>query len=130
MGLFWTPNCVVGGNKEIFEGVPESVKSFAREKLQEGWRYYAVDQSRGRCYYDNKAITIPLWVIKSNKPGKKIWYVSHELAHVYAGSNAMHGPKFMEWLKKICPEEHQHWELGYKPRNALSAGITFNKDFL
>jgi hypothetical protein len=29
----------------------------------------------------------------------------------------------MEWLKRICPAESLHFELEYKPRNAMAAGI-------
>jgi len=127
----WKPNCIVESISlsELFNGVPESVRVYAREQIRAGWRFYPVNQCRGRCYYKAKAITIPLWVIQSTLPGKKIWYISHELAHTYT-SGDIHGQKFMNQLKAICPQEHQHWEINYKPRTAIAAGISFNKDFL
>lgn len=129
--LLWQPNCVVPGMgiKDIFTDIPESVKEYAREKQREGWRYFVVEQNRGRCYHLHRVITIPLWVIRSTKPGKKIWYVSHELAHTYTYGDK-HGQRFMAKLREICPEDAQHWEIGYKPRAAIAAGISFSKDFL
>jgi predicted metal-dependent hydrolase len=119
----WQPNCVVPiSTKELFSDVPEQIKVFAREVIQQGWRFFVVKQDRGRCYYDSGTITIPLWVINNPKPGKKFWYIAHELAHVYTkGDN--HGSKFMAKLKEICPKEYQHFELNYKPRAAFAAGI-------
>jgi predicted metal-dependent hydrolase len=131
MGELWKPNCIVEsiGNKALFLAVPESVKEYAREKQREGWRFFVVTQTRGRCYYDYKVITIPLWVLESPAKGKLVWYISHELAHTYTQGDK-HGQRFMTQLKAICPEEFQHWEIEYKPRNAIAAGINFNKDFL
>lgn len=110
---------------EIPKSSPESVKEYARTLIKDGWKIYAVAQDRGRCYYRSKVITIPVWVI--NIGGTKLcWYFSHEMAHAYnfrAGTCDHHGPNFMEWLKKICPENAIHHELGYKPRNATAAGI-------
>lgn len=111
--------------KLIASSSPESVKQYARTLINEGWRIFAVDQDRGRCYYREKVITIPVWVIKIG--GTKLcWYLCHEMAHAYnfkAKTCDHHGPNFMEWLKKICPENAIEHELGYKPRNAASAGI-------
>lgn len=109
--------------RTLFEGVPESVKNQARQKQSEGWKFYAVDQDRGRCYYGSRVITIPVWVITRRSIGERIWYISHELAHSFAGWRANHGSDFMEELKRICPPEFVHFELGYKPRNASAAGI-------
>ena len=109
---------------ELFVDVPTSVRDWAKQCIRNGWRIYTVSQRRGRCYPRQKVITIPVWVITlTDKPGKKIWYISHELAHAMDECRHNHGPEFMEWLKTICPEEHLHWELGYKPRNARAAGI-------
>jgi hypothetical protein len=108
----------------LFRDVPESVKEYARKLRDNGWKFYAVSQRRGRCYYHAKLITIPVWCISSKRGvGYKIWYISHELAHAMDECKHDHGPQFMEWLKKICPPEHIKWELGYKPRNATKAGI-------
>lgn len=106
----------------VFKDIPESVKTFIRPKLADGWRFYATKQTRGRCYYRSKVVTIPVWVIESKLPGKKIWYVSHEVAHTYTPGD-QHDQLFMAKLREICPEQYQHYEIGYKPRNALAAGI-------
>jgi len=109
--------------KEWLGDIPESVKIHVRNCASQGWRFYPVNQKRGRCYYNDAVITIPMWVIRSPLEGKKIWYISHEIAHVYTPRDN-HGSKFMARLREICPKEFQHWEIGYKPRNAIAAGIT------
>lgn len=92
---------------------------------------YAVDQDRGRAYFNKdgkRVITIPVWATKRGELHLE-WYCAHELAHhfnQYSGTNDNHGPEFMRWLKKLCPERSIHFELGYKPRNAASAGIKEN----
>jgi hypothetical protein len=118
--MVWIP-----GMATMFTDVPESVKDIARKFRADGWKYYAVSQQRGRCYYRPKVITIPQWVIEQKDITKKIWYISHEISHASAGWRAAHGPEFMETLKQICPENSIHHELGYKPRNAAAAGIGF-----
>lgn len=87
------------------------------------WRIYAVDQRNGRCYPSRAVITIPVWAIRRNleRPGYLVWYVAHELAHCFTRDN--HGPDFMAALRMICPEDYQHHEHGYKPRNAKAAGV-------
>lgn len=96
-----------------------------RELRKKGWKFYAVAQRRGRCYFGISVITIPTWVFRADtkKPGYLVWYCSHEMAHAYAGATAKHGPMFMLWLKVICPQQYQQYELGYKPMHASSAGI-------
>lgn len=110
----------------IASSSPESVKIHGRKLIKEyDWRIYAVNQDRGRCYYRAKVITIPVWVIKIG--GTELcWYFCHEMAHAYnfmAGTCDNHGPNFMAWLIRICPENAIEHELGYKPRNAAAAGI-------
>lgn len=111
----------------LFKGVSDRVKHYGKDALASGWKIFTVKQARGRCYYRSKIITIPTWVIDRenhlSRVGEKEWYISHELAHSWAGWQAKHGPEFMEALKVICPATSIHWELGYKPRNAASAGI-------
>lgn len=107
----------------IFRDVPESVKVYARNLRDKGWKFYSVAQDRGRCYYGVKTITIPVWAIK--RPlDYKIWYISHELAHVYDDMRSNHGDPFMQKLIEICPPECIKYELGYKPRNARRNNIT------
>lgn len=87
-----------------------------------GWTFYATTSNRGRCNWPSKTITIPVWaMIKSNS--FKAWYIAHEMAHAFAGPRALHGPAFMLELKRICPDNAIHHELGYKPQNAKKAGI-------
>jgi hypothetical protein len=94
----------------------------------EDWEIFVVDQKRGTCNYVRQYITIPLWVIRKARTFKKyhgrdIWYLSHELAHI-ATRGDHHGMKFMEEMKKICPEEYQNYEYRYKPRRAKAAGVS------
>jgi hypothetical protein len=132
----YTPaNVSIEGTRHLFEDVPESVKVYARSLRDNGWRFYVCDQQSGWCIGGgHKMIIIPLWLIDinhkhytsqkvANKPGYKTYYIAHEMAHAFAGVAEQHGPRFMEWLKKICPSELIHYELEYKPRNAKSAGI-------
>jgi hypothetical protein len=107
----------------VFDGVPESVKEYARTlRDQHGWKFYPVSQSRGRCYYRPKVITIPVHAIV-RAIDYKTWYISHEMAHAYDASRSNHGDPFMRKLIEICPPEFVHHELGYKPRNAARNGI-------
>ena len=95
------------------------------EACEREWSFYVVAQSRGRCYYHIKTITVPVWAFSRNKTeaGYLLWYLAHEIAHSIAGPFAKHGPAFMLTLKRICPAHCIHYELGYKPRNAAAAGI-------
>lgn len=96
---------------------------FFKDLRSKGWKFLAVRQTRGRCYYKIKTITIPAWAY--NRSGTyRAWYIAHEMAHAYAGWEAKHGEVFMSWLQAICPADALHHELGYKPRNAANAGIT------
>ena len=120
----FTPKMIwEGGMPLIFRDVPESVKQHARALRDNGWRFYSVKQSRGRCYYDSKVITIPIHAIMHRDIGYKIYYISHELAHASIPWGHHHDAVFMAKLIEICPAEYVHYELGYKPRNAASAGI-------
>jgi hypothetical protein len=94
------------------------------ELKNKGWQVFAVDQQRGRCYYSDKVITVPVWALQSDKKGYWIYYLSHEIAHAYCGYGAGHGLQFQEKLKEICPEEYLHYELDYKPAFAAAAGIS------
>lgn len=99
------------------------INSFVKDRLDKGWNIYVVNQSRGRCWFKAQVITIPTFAIKHGK-GYCTWYISHELAHSYAGILAKHGPLFMRELIRICPAEYIHLETGYKPRLAIAAGIS------
>jgi hypothetical protein len=110
---------------QIFINVPTELKLHAKSLLDDGWRIYSVDQNRGRCYSQAKLITIPVWVIRDyiSDPTKKVWYIAHEISHAIDRCKHSHGPEFMEILIRVCPPNAIHHELGYKPRNARSAGI-------
>jgi hypothetical protein len=123
---FKPKNISTKGMQELFVGVPESVKVYARTLRDNGWRFYAVEQARGACYYSEKVITIPVWAILRRTVPYKTWYISHEIAHAIAMARdncGDHGPDFMKALQEICPLDCVHHELGYKPRLAKAAGI-------
>lgn len=97
---------------------------------------YVVDQRQGRCYYEHKTLTVPLWAYRNKDLSRGFFkhYVAHELAHVlayyrYGGKVASgHGLKFYDCLKVLAPNT-LHFELDYKPRNAAAAGITNKKQY-
>ena len=101
-----------------------------KEKLK-GWAFYGVNQQRGRCYFQERIVTIPLFAFKRNKlidqEGYLTWYIAHEISHIKAGPNAHHGPEFMAELKAICPVQYLFHETSYKPQNAKAAGIANKK---
>lgn len=107
---------------------PQSIRDVAKACIKNGWQFRAVDQTRGRCYYNIKTITIPLWVLhkqtaRARLPGFIYWYVAHELAHVLAGFSAQHGPDFQKTLISICPAQYMLYETSYKPQHASKAII-------
>lgn len=112
--------------KRVFTDVDASVKEYAKTLMDKNWSFYAVAQQRGRCYQNQRVITIPIWVINRNTR-EKVWYIAHEMSHAFDECRHEHGPEFMDWLKRICPQDCIHYELGYKPRNAAAAGITAPK---
>jgi|8_EtaG_2_1085327.scaffolds.fasta_scaffold09251_5 hypothetical protein len=96
----------------------------------------------GMTYVERHYITIPKWTIddpecasgmsrndydESLLPRYFEYYVLHELAHVLQKfedtKDRGHSEIFYKHFTRICPEELQHFELGYKPRNATSAGV-------
>lgn len=105
------------------------IKQFVEPVIKQGWQIIAVDQQRGTCYYGRKLVTIPMYAIRKGI-ADTTYYIAHEISHVYAGSKANHGALFMQWLKKICPQEWQYMEYEYKPRNALIAGLAITKEML
>lgn len=111
----------------LLKNLLPSVKAFYTELLFKDWRIYVVSSRRGWCKYKTKEISIPLWAVLKGSDYAN-WYVAHEMSHAFvyeAGyRNEQHGQVFMTFLKNICPAEFLHLELGYKPRNANSAGIS------
>ena len=103
----------------LVNGVPENVSC------------YVVNQRCGKAYFAKRTLTLPIWVfVNPRGEGFSLYYLAHELAHIAnfdAGTydyRKPHGPAFMEEFKKLCPIEYQHFEIGYKPRNAMAAGIS------
>ena len=84
---------------------------------------YVTDTRCGRC--NDKNITVPKWAYLKNekKPGYFVYYIAHEISHRYNTDGWHHDKSFYDWFKLVCPEEHQHYELGYKPRVASAMGI-------
>ena len=99
--------------------------------LNEGWRFYVVEQERGRCYNMQRVITVPIWAVQKGLD-YRTWYLSHELSHFLAfskGYRGHHGKPFMEELKNICPKNCIHFETTYKAKFAASAGISKSMHF-
>lgn len=121
--VYFTPRSInTVAAQSLFTGVPDSVKTIARELLSNGWRFYCVDQNRGTCYSGHRVITIPTWATHRSID-YKIWYICHEIAHALVSAAHGHDSVFMAKLIEICPPDCIHHELGYKPRNASAAGI-------
>lgn len=102
-----------------------TVRDTLRELVNDySWQIFTVNQSRGRCYYNTRIITIPAWAMdkEQTNPGYVTWYTAHEMSHCYEPKDG-HGDRFMGKLIEICPENCIHYELGYKPRNAARNGI-------
>jgi hypothetical protein len=111
---------------------PTVQSAYERLLLDEGWEFYVVEQSRGRCYFNARVITIPIWTFSKPDPEYRIYYVAHEMAHALTPRNAetrgdYHGPLFMHQFKEVCPKHLWHYEVEYKPRHAVAAGIVDSK---
>ena len=108
--------------------VPPPVYRRMQELTKNGWTFWAVDQSRGRCYYGPKLITIPVWVFQMTST-KLIWYICHEMSHAFVGYHvAAHGKEFMQMLISICPVNCIVHEAGYKPQNLIRAGAKLSAE--
>lgn len=90
-----------------------------------GWTFYAVDQTRGRCRYNQKVITIPVWCMQKSKRYIE-WYICHEMSHAIAGYKANHGIQFQKVLQSLCSNEAMQYELTYKAREVVRAGIVLS----
>lgn len=112
-------------NGAMWRSLPSVLQDNMLFLANNGWRFFLVEQTRGRCYPLTKEITIPCWVLAREK-GKIIQYIAHECAHAMnfiEKTNDIHGPMFMAWMKRLCPPEYWRFELTYKKRNAKSAGV-------
>lgn len=122
---------------DLFREIAAELLERAVYAISPEWKIYCCDVRRGFCRPWRKVITIPLWTTGESRvnytprdlwdrPMVWVYYIAHELAHAVADTEK-HGPEFYEAFKRLCPEELQHYELGYKPRNAKAAGITFKE---
>jgi hypothetical protein len=87
--------------------------------------------SRGGRFGSQFGIAIHPRVLRDPREGRLIYTVAHELAHVcqvWENGWTDHGPKFMAWLKALCPPQWVAYELSYKPREARRAGIYLTKE--
>lgn len=90
--------------------------------INTGWEFAVVNQTHGYCNWARKEFCVPSFIF-ARPIDYQLYYLAHELAHVFAGSAAKHGPQFMAEFKRICPTEYHHYELEYKFSHALEAGI-------
>lgn len=102
---------------------PDRLALAFKQVKNAGYKFYVVDQTRGRCYFVQKVITIPDWVLTKRRPEYFHWYLAHELSHALAGYQAKHGEAFQRQLLAICPPESIQYETNYKRRNAARAQI-------
>ena len=122
---------------QLFSFLQTPLKSHFIDLTEMGFSVYVLSIRRGYCDSRVKEIVIPEFAILRETNNKELgylqWYVAHEFAHAFnaaAGTCDIHGPNFMEFLKKICPPEYIHYEFHYKPRNAARCGIQISADIL
>ena len=105
--------------------------------ITSNYKIYVTNTVRGRCSYKNQNITIPMFAIKDTREGFTLYYICHEIAHEMTytagfrkrqSSEGPHGATFQSAFRSICPKKYQHFELGYKPRLAVAAGIRKPKE--
>jgi len=86
---------------------------------------YVVECQRGRAHCKENVITVPRWAHTRGK-GYFKYYVAHELSHIISWRkyrNDAHDKHFYEVFKRLCPEDTQFHELGYKKRSGVSFGV-------
>jgi len=101
-------------------------------EIPEDHQIFVTNTNRGRFDKRNYNVTVPLWAFEAGVKGLRkhegnpeyaIYYACHEIAHILA-PGGKHGPKFMAEFMRICPDHLHRFELEYKPRNAMAAGIS------
>ena len=137
------PKNMIHGIK-MDDGIPSDVLKIKTDLMLHDWKFTIAAQNRGYCSRVKKLIVLPLWLwdmgsmsIQLETRGEqattqtmsayRTWYLCHEMSHALVGVYHNHDAVFMAKLMEICPEESLHYELGYKPRNAKSAGIREKK---
>lgn len=113
---------------EMITSIACSLISNADLELPDGWRFQATGNCRGRCCHSDRTISIPLHAIRRKSTGFLVYYIAHELSHIYSGIDACHGKEFINWFMIICPVEFQHFEYYYKSLNAKRFGIAKNEN--
>ena len=117
--------------QDIFLLPKQTKEPLLKLLVEKGWKFFVTNQNRGVCYYKTKWITIPMYVYTSQakESGEFCYYIAHEMAHAVCFEENIldkgtgHGPNFMRVLKNLCPVAFQHFELEYKPRQAMRSGI-------
>lgn len=128
--MFIPKKVIPGGFDKIFKEVDPIVQKAVEDLMDVGFYFYMVGQVRGKCYEEERVITIPEFLFRTkHKPKYSTWYLAHECAHGLSAirnhwNTDNHGPKFMAELKIVCPADAIHYEINYKPRNATNAGIS------
>jgi predicted metal-dependent hydrolase len=111
-----------GLSLDVCESMHPQVLEFYKQVSATGWKVWIVDSIRGYCNHSRKEITVPTWAVNRGTDYYN-YYLSHELAHIFAGYVNQHNHIFMQEFKRVCPESFWKYELEYKPRNASKAGI-------
>jgi len=63
----------------------------------------------GCCNYRTKTISLSRALTERNSEEQAKDTILHEIAHVLAGSNAKHGPKWKEWAVKVGARPEQYY---------------------
>ena len=133
------PKNMVQGIK-MDDGIPSDVLKIKTDLMLQDWKFTIAVQNRGYCSQSKRLIVLPVWLWNPRSMSLQLethgeqattqtmnayrtWYLCHEMSHALVEVYHNHDAVFMRKLIEICPEESLHYELGYKPRNAKSAGI-------
>lgn len=122
VSMLWTTRLVIYCSNPKQGVLNDKASELFLSLHSQGWEFFAVDQSRGRCYYKTKTITIPVWAMQKSTEYLE-WYVCHEISHVIAGHKASHGTTFQKVLASLCSQRAIRFELTYKAREVVRAGI-------
>lgn len=89
------------------------------------YQLFMVGGSKGG-WYDMKTanLYIPKWIFGLNcfeqlDDTYCIYYLAHELSHVYVGEQELHdhGELFYMYFRELCPKDLLYWEEEYLPEN-------------
>ena len=110
------PNLTMEKTSNAFSLYACSINCHAKKLVNDGWRIFVTKQSRGRCYYRQKIVTVPNWAFNRGMP-YALHYLCHEIAHAISGCNEGHSANWLKTLQVICHcgnclDNERH----YKPR--------------